>query len=192
MRVVALYSFNRGKEIIESQYKAELEEVTQVINEVDAKLYFDKESKEKTMPGRMLYSPTRLNAAFAQNFYPLGWRKHKEYCDYSPGYYLEGYKPAPREGQRQRPYREIDFLKNKVGVEIQFGKYSFMVYNVCAKMTIFSNLGFIDVGIEVVPVKELALQMSTGVSYFEQFTWDLEKRGVADIDIPVLIMGITV
>ena len=26
--------------------------------------------------------------------------------------------------------------------------------------------------------------------YFEQFIWDLEKRGIADIDIPVLIIGI--
>ena len=34
--------------------------------------------------------------------------------------------------------------------------------------------------------------MSTGVSYFEQFVWDLETRGVADIDIPVLIFGIDV
>jgi len=41
-----------------------------------------------------------------------------------------------------------------------------------------------------VPVKEFAEQMSTGVSYFEQFVWDLEERGVADIDIPVLIVGI--
>jgi len=32
--------------------------------------------------------------------------------------------------------------------------------------------------------------MSTGVSYFEQFVWDLEHRGTADIDIPVLILGI--
>ncbi len=32
--------------------------------------------------------------------------------------------------------------------------------------------------------------MSTGVSYFEQFFWDLEHRGVSDIDIPVLIVGI--
>jgi hypothetical protein len=30
----------------------------------------------------------------------------------------------------------------------------------------------------------------TGVSYFEQFVWDLEHRGVADIDVPVLILGI--
>jgi hypothetical protein len=43
-----------------------------------------------------------------------------------------------------------------------------------------------------VPLKELALEMSSGVSYFEQFVWDLEHRGVADIDITVLILGVTV
>ena len=85
----------------------------------------------------------------------------------------------------------MDFVKNRVGVEIQFGKYSFMVYNVSAKMTIFHKLNLIDVGLEVVPLKEFADEMSTGVSYFEQFVWDLEHRGVADIDIPVLILGIT-
>ncbi len=84
----------------------------------------------------------------------------------------------------------MDFVKEKLGVEVQFGKYSFMVYNVAAKMTIFRNLGFIDTGIEVVPVKRFAQQMSSGVSYFEQFVWDLEQRGVADIDVPVLILGI--
>lgn len=76
------------------------------------------------------------------------------------------------------------------GVEVQFGKYAFMVYNVCAKMTIFHKLGYIDTGIEIVPIKQFSEQMSTGVSYFEQFVWDLEHRGVSDIDIPVLILGI--
>jgi hypothetical protein len=66
-----------------------------------------------------------------------------------------------------------------------------MVYNVCAKMTIFHNLNVIDAGIEIVPVKSFANEMSTGVSYFEQFVWDLEHRGVSDIDIPVLALGIT-
>lgn len=78
----------------------------------------------------------------------------------------------------------------KLGVEVQFGKYAFMVYNVCAKMTIFSKLGHIDCGVEIVPVKAFAEEMSSGVSYFEQFVWDLESRGVADIDVPVLILGI--
>lgn len=44
-----------------------------------------------------------------------------------------------------------------------------MVYNVCAKMTIFSNLDIINVGVEIVGVHELAASMSSGVSYFEQF-----------------------
>jgi len=65
-----------------------------------------------------------------------------------------------------------------------------MVYNVCAKMTIFRNLGHIDAGVEIVPIKKFADEMSSGVSYFEQFVWDLESRGVADIDIPVMILGI--
>ncbi len=59
-------------------------------------------------------------------------------------------------------------------------------------MTIFHKMDLIDVGIEVVPIKELANEISTGVSYFEQIVWDLEHRGVADIDIPVLILGIAV
>ncbi|MGH9956645.1 MAG: BglII/BstYI family type II restriction endonuclease [Pyrinomonadaceae bacterium] len=57
-------------------------------------------------------------------------------------------------------------------------------------MTIFHKLGHIDHGIEIVPVKALAEEMSNGVSYFEQFIWDLESRGVVDIDIPVMILGI--
>ncbi len=57
-------------------------------------------------------------------------------------------------------------------------------------MTIFRNLWHIDTGVEVVPVKNFADEMSSGVSYFEQFVWDLEQRGVSNIDIPVLILGI--
>ena len=84
----------------------------------------------------------------------------------------------------------MDFLKESLGIEVQFGKYAFMVYNVCAKMTIFRNLGYIDAGVEIVPIKEFADEMSTGVSYFEQIVWDLEKRGISNIDVPVLILGI--
>ena len=84
----------------------------------------------------------------------------------------------------------MDFVKDNLGIELQFGKYAFMVYNVCAKMTIFHNLGHINHGIEIVPVKAFAEEMSSGVSYFEQFVWDLKNRGTADIDIPVLVLGI--
>lgn len=63
-----------------------------------------------------------------------------------------------------------------------------MDYNVAAKMTIFKNHGHIDSGVELVPVKVFVDEMSSGVSYFEQFVWDLEQRGVSNIDVPVLIL----
>ena len=189
MIIAGIYSFNGGKEIIESKFGSELREVKQAIAAVEGKAHKTKVSKEKTMPDKMLYKPAALNQAFDEEFLPRHWQKYRVRCEYPTEYYISGYKPV---GSSRGAFREIDFIKNRVGVEIQFGKYSFMVYNVCAKMTIFHKMDLIDVGIEVVPLKELADQMSTGVSYFEQFVWDLEHRGVSDIDIPVLILGITV
>jgi hypothetical protein len=129
-----------------------------------------------------------LNGAISKKFLSLGWEKHKVPCEYPSGFYTENY--TPKAAAPKGAFREMDFVKNHLGVEVQFGKYAFMVYNVCAKMTIFHNMGIINTGIEIVPLKVLADEMSTGVSYFEQFVWDLEHRGVSNIDIPVLILGV--
>lgn len=187
MIIAAEYSFNNGHSI-RNTHPHLLRELEDVIAAVDASRCKSKTSEEITMQGKMLYSPRELNEAFARGFASRGWRsKERVECQYSTRYYRPGYSPKPL---RQTAYREMDFLKDRLGIEVQFGKYAFMVYNVCAKMTIFCNLGIIDAGIEIVPVKSFAAEMSTGVSYFEQFVWDLETRGVADIDIPVLIFGV--
>ena len=189
MNLSAIYSHKNGKEIITEKFDKELQEIVEVIEAVDAKKCFNKISKEKTMTGRTLYSPRCLNKLFKEEFIKRGWSTKSVNCEYSQEYYQGGYTPL---SFAKNAYREMDFIKNKVGVEVQFGKYAFMVYNVSAKMTIFKNLGFIDVGVEIVPVLEFQKQMSTGVSYFEQVVWDLKQRGVADIDIPVLILGVGV
>ncbi len=187
MIVAAQYSFNDGERVVAEKYPHLLAEIQSVIAQIDASVCKTKTSKEKTMPGQMLFSPVALNKQFSAGFYALGWNKQRVSCAYSGAYYQEYYQPR----RRLRPgFREMDFLKEKLGVEVQFGKYSFMVYNVAAKMTIFHNLGHIDTGVEIVPVKQFAEEMSSGVSYFEQFVWDLEQRGRADIDVPVLILGI--
>jgi len=191
MKIVAEYDFNGGKQFIVKNYKSELDEISSVIHSINADTYKTKRSKEKTMPGRLLYSPTNLNKAFKFAFHKFGWSSKKVKCEYKYGKLLDGYV-LPTAKRTTDAFREMDFLKpqKKLGIEVQFGKYAFMVYNVCAKMTIFKNLNIIDAGIEIVPVKRFAEEMSTGVSYFEQFAWDLEMRGKSDIDIPVLILGI--
>ncbi len=185
--IAGKYSFNGGMKYVDKYFPDLLKEVEEIISLVDARTCFTKESKEKTMQGKMLYSPTELNKLFKTEFAKYNWESIKEKCVYPTKYYTKDYKPKSLKGS---PFREMDFVKNKLGIEVQFGKYAFMVYNVAAKMTIFKKLGHINAGIEIVPIKEFADEMSTGVSYFEQFVWDLEKRGTSDIDIPVLILGI--
>lgn len=188
MRIVGAYSFNNGEEVARSTYPHLVRDVEEVIGCVKAAKRKIKRSREKTMRGRLLYSPKALNRDFKKAFQARGWQTVRVKCQYPTQYYLPDYHAPAIRGV---PFREMDFVKEKLGIELQFGKYSFMVYNVCAKMTIFSKLGHIDAGIEIVPVKEFADEMSSGVSYFEQFVWDLEHRGVSDIDIPVLVLAIT-
>ena len=181
------YSFNGGEETVSQKYPRLLDEIKSAISAVDASRCRTKKSHEKTMPGQLLFSPVSLNKCFKAELFSRGWQSVRVPCDYPTNYYVAGYQPRDLRGGA---FREIDFKKEKLGVEVQFGKYAFMVYNVAAKMTIFRNLSYIDAGVEIVPLKALAENMSTGVSYFEQFVWDLEKRGVSNIDIPVLILGI--
>jgi hypothetical protein len=188
MRIAGRFSLKRGAEVLEAHFSEQLREVSDIISAVDSAQHLTKVSREQTMPGRQLYEPRSLNAAFRALFASRGWQRHKVLCEYSTDEYEPDYTPQT---SLRSAYREMDFVKNRVGVEVQFGKYAFMVYNVCAKMTIFSRLDIISAGIEIVPMKDFAENMSTGVSYFEQFVWDLKHRGEADIDIPVLILGIT-
>ncbi len=187
MIIAGEYSFNGGREAVEAQFVKELQEIKQVIAAVESVKHKSKVSKEKTMPGKVLYKPGSLNKAFKAEFEARDWYKHKVPCEYPTEYYTRG---SIDHVSSRGAFREMDFIKNRLGIEVQFGKYAFMVYNVCAKMTIFHNLDLIDVGVEIVPIKAFANEMSTGVSYFEQFVWDLEHRGVSNIDIPVLILGL--
>ncbi len=182
MEIIAEYSHKNGKEFLERNHQRELEEIKEIISLVDASVLKTKESLEKTMKGKMLYSPKRLNKVFLGLFRDRGWKTVRINVDTT----------VPELGETHSGFREMDAVKNKVGVEVQFGKYAFMVYNVSAKMTIFAKQGIIDAGVEIVPMLSMQKEMSTGVSYLEQMKTDLEYRGVSDIDIPVLVMGIDV
>ena len=140
MKIYGEYSFNGGKETISKQYPELLQEVYDTIQDVDSSICLTKKSKEKTMLGKTLYSPPALNKGFKDHFGKRGWVNKKVKCDYPTQYYVSGYKPKTTRGA----FRDMDFLKENVGVEVQFGKYAFMVYNVCAKMTIFNKMNFIE------------------------------------------------
>jgi hypothetical protein len=84
-------------------------------------------------------------------------------------------------------YKQVDFVKGKVLVEVQFGKYAFMFYDM-AKFQYFFNENKADVGIEIVPSHTLHHRMSSGVSYGEQLVYDIERLKRTFPAVPVLVI----
>jgi hypothetical protein len=89
-----------------------------------------------------------------------------------------------------RAYKQIDFVKEKVLVEVQFGKYAFMFYDM-AKFQYFFNENKADVGIEIVPCHHLQKEMSSGVSYGEQLVYDIErlKRHFPAVPVKIILIN---
>lgn len=183
MKIINIYSFKGGEKYLQEKHPKELQEVYDAIEALDATLCLTKESKEKTKKGQLLFSPVDMNNFLKLVFYQNGWTlkanegKKKKYVE-------------PRHAFGKGRFREMDGIKNDVGLEIQFGKYAFMGYDIFSKMIIFKNLGYIKCGVEIVPSSELVKQMSTGVSSFEQLLVDFENRGESNLDIPVFILSI--
>jgi len=88
-------------------------------------------------------------------------------------------------------YNQTDFVKERVAVEVQFGKYSFVAYDLFVKHLAFYVGDYIDVGIEILPVKLLQGQMSSGVAYYEGELYNVVRQGRGVPAVPLVIIGIT-
>ncbi len=181
MKITGVYSHKSGLEYIEKNHPDELKEIYMAIGSLDIDSALSKKSAEKSKPP-LIFSPVDMNNQIKYYCSNRGWTElapetKKGFRE--PRVYLE-------EG---REFREMDGIKNKVGLEIQFGKYAFMGYDIFSKMPIFHNRGLIDCGIELVVMHSMIPNMSTGVSSFNQITMDMRARGEADIDLPTLILG---
>lgn len=87
-------------------------------------------------------------------------------------------------------YNQIDFLKNQVAVEVQFGKYAFVAHDLFVKHMSFFSSDIIDVGIEILPMKELEQEMSSGVPYYERDLFNLVRQGKTVPAVPLVLIGV--
>lgn len=87
-------------------------------------------------------------------------------------------------------YNQTDFVKERVAIEIQFGKYAFVAYDLFVKHLAFYIGDHIDVGIEILPMKSLQIQMSSGVAYYEGEFYNVVRQGRGVPAVPLVILGI--
>lgn len=177
MDIIYSYSHLGGEEILLVRFPALDQEINDVIKEIPYPGR-NKKCKEVKKKGSMLYSPKELNYLFKEGFNSRGWSEIRDRFDIVLPDYTYAVKGA---------FKQCDFLKDNVIVEVQFGKYAFMFYDL-AKFQYFYNQGKINVGVEVVPCYFLHKQMSSGVSYGEQLVYDLERLSKNFPSVPVKII----
>ena len=201
MRIGARYSHLNGEEYLIVHKPALWQEVQDVISSVDAEACKTKVSKEKTMPGRLLYSPTDMNAAFKTGLEGIGWTERRNtFWVTDDEKLLRGIYGLSSEEQKSAiqnaghepimSYNQTDFVKDRAAVEIQFGKYAFVAHDLFVKHLSFYVSDIIDVGIEILPMKELEKEMSSGVPYYERDLLNVLRQGRGVPAVPLVLIGV--
>jgi len=201
MKILEKYSHLNGLEFL-LVHKAQLwQEIETVIHSIDAEKCKTKISKEKTKAGKVLYSPIEMNCMFKKELYKLGWEESRvSYWVTKDEKLIRKTMAMTPEMQKQEiekqnetaifSYNQTDFVKNRVAIEVQFGKYSFVAYDLFVKHLAFYVGDKIDVGIEILPMKALQAEMSSGVSYYEGELYNVVRQGRGVPAVPLIIIGI--
>ncbi len=201
MRIVQLYSHLNGHEWLLIHRQSIWEEIQQTIALIDAEACRIKVSKESTMMGRLLYSPKEINRRFGAELRRYGWTENRtSYWVTDDANLIRqtlqlplGEQKARIEAQLKTPifsYNQTDFEKERVAIEVQFGKYAFIAYDLFVKHMAFYVGNKIDAGIEILPMKRMQSQLSSGPGYYEGALYDLVRQGRGVPAVPLVLLGI--
>lgn len=201
MKIARTYSHLNGLEYLLVHKRTLWGEVREVIEAVDGNACKNKVSREKTKSGKILFSPIGMNKAFCGLLQKRGWTESRV------TYWVTGSeklirqtitKPAQDqkadiEAAGEKPifsYNQTDFVKERVALEVQFGKYSFVAYDLFVKHLAFYVRDQIDVGIEILAMKALQANMSSGPGYFEGELYNIIRNGRGVPAVPLVLVGV--
>jgi len=202
MKIAQKYSHLNGEEFLIVHHNNLYKEIKQVIASIDAEQFRTKISKEKRKIGNSLLSPIDLNEAFNTEFYKRKWAEsrynyyitlNRELMEQSVLMSAKEQKEFLIANGEKEPiysYNQTDFVKDKIAVEVQFGKYAFVAFDLFVKHMLFYSGGVINLGIEILPTKKMQAQMSSGVAYYEGEVYNVMRQGRNSPPVPLLILGI--
>ena len=201
MQIIETYSHLNGLEFLLVHKRKLWEEIQDVIVSVDAEACKTKVSREKRTKGKLFYSPIDMNSDFKQKLTNKGWTESRvSYWVTKDEKLIRKTLTMESEDQKteieksgEKPiysYNQTDFVKDRVAIEVQFGKYSFVAYDLFVKHLAFYIGDKIDVGIEILPMKELQVNMSSGVPYYEGELYNVIRQGRGVPAVPLVIIGI--
>lgn len=201
MRISETYSHINGLEYM-LVHKPELwTEIQVVIATVNAIRHGRSSPPESTIPSVVGYDAIDLHEQFRHQLELAGWKEAEvDFWITRNERLARATVTMTSEEQRQRietageipikGHSQIEFAKNRVGVEVQFGRHELVTYDLSVRHLSLYVSDQIDVGIEILPMKSLQSQMSSGVPYFEGEFYNVIRQGRGVPAVPLVIIGI--
>jgi len=202
MKIAQKYSHLNGEEYLIVHHKPVYKELISIIESIDGHKLMTKISKEKGMVGKKLFSPIALNRAYIEAFRDNGWNESRyKYFVTTDRKLMQEIVPLSYDDQKKHlvkngvpnpisSFKQTDFVKDGIAIEVQFGKYAFVAFDLFVKHLLFYSGGIINVGIEVLPTKKMQSQMSSGVAYYEGEVYNVLRHGRGNPPVPLLVLGI--
>ncbi len=201
MRIVDKYSHLNGLEYLLVHKPSLWKEIEEVITAIDTETLERKISRELRSQGKSLHSPIALNKAVEVGLSAHGWKESRtSYYVTSDSRLIRKTMTLPLDEQKKAieaagltpllSHNQTDFVKDRVAVEVQFGKYAFVAFDLFVKHMAFFVGDVIDLGIEILPTKELQAKMSSGVGYYERELYNLLRQGRGIPAVPLILIGV--
>lgn len=195
MQITAKYSYMNGEEYLIVRQADLWQEVQEVIAAVDGESCPTRRSHGRSN-GQIPYSPIAMSKAFATGFAELGWQSEARVSSVTSGKRRRVFANTPETqeatedaaGEAPKPAsKPLDFFKDRVAVEVQIGRHDFGPHDLFAKHLSLFVSDVIDVGIEILPLKELEASLSSGGQ--SPLNARRGSRGVPSV--PLVLIGIT-
>ncbi|MCY4475775.1 MAG: BglII/BstYI family type II restriction endonuclease [Chloroflexi bacterium] len=201
MRIVETYSHLGGEEFLLVRCPALLQEVKDTIESVDvtdcAKSVLDSDVQLR----RKSVSPAVIKDEFTKQFGESSWRKRSSRFWVARDAELTRtvarmpveIQPRAIKLHGSEPISAslaVDFFKDRIAIQLQLGHPSKIAHDIFVTYMNFYVSDLMDVGIEIMPTKELAAQMSSGVPYYERDLLNIIRQGRGVPAVPLVLMGI--
>ena len=201
MKLSEIYSHLNGLEFLKVHKPKLWKEIRDVIAAVDADACKTKESQEKGMVGELKYAPKELNKQLCALLRERGWNESRvTYWVTKDAKLIRATMSKNADDQKKEiieageepiySYNQTDFVKDRVAIEVQFGKYSFVAYDLFVKHLAFYVRDEIDVGIEILAMKTMQSEMSSGPAYYEGELYNVVRNGRGVPGVPLVIVGV--
>ncbi len=186
MRIVETHSHFNGLEHLLVHKPQLWQEIKDVIQEVGENTSKTTVSKERSTNGLFQYNPVEMNKAFKRFFEDKNWTEI--WVAMAPPHQRDEIEQASSSAIFDD--NQTNFVKDRVAIETRFGECSFVGYDLFVKHLAFYMGDKIDVGIEILPMKRLQSQMSSGVSDYEGELYNVVRQGRGAPAVPLVIVGI--